>query len=165
MPKLNPQLAGGVKEAAASSGFTPLEPGTYRARLVEVEAKQAASSGNPMWVWKYEILDDKYKGRFQWNNTVLTDKALWKVAESFSAFGVDTDTDTDELIGCTVKLEVSQRVIQQGARQGQTGDNVDRVLPDDDASAIRHPNSELEGGSSAGSGPAPVSAAEIENRF
>jgi hypothetical protein len=146
MPKLNPNLASGVKKAAASSGFTPMEEGVYRARLTEVVAKNAASSNNPMWVWTYEIIDEKYKSRKQWNNTVLTDAALWKVGESFAAFGVPEDTDTDELLGCTVTLEISQREITQGARKGQIGNNIDRVLPDTDPSAVRHASSEHAGG-------------------
>lgn len=163
MPKLSPALATQVKENAGSSFL--LEPGRYRARLSEVEAKNA-STGNPMWVWKYEVIEEGHKGNTQWNNTVLTDKAFWKVAESFAAFGVDTDTDTDELIGCTVTLVVSQRVIQQGQRQGQTGNNVDAVEPDTDEKAIRHPASELKGGvAAAGAGATPVSAAEVEDRF
>jgi hypothetical protein len=117
-----------------------------------------------MWVWVYEILGPKGKGRKQWNNTVLTDKALWKVAESFEAFGVSTDTDTDELIGCTVVLDIAQRMITAGSRNGQIGNDITRVMPDNDEGAIRHPSSKIEGGRPA-AGPAPVSAADIENRY
>jgi hypothetical protein len=164
MPKLNPTLSSEVKEAA-SGGFL-LPPGRYRARLVEVEAKQAASSGNPMWTWKYEVIEEGHRGNTQWNNTVLTDKALWKVAESFAAFGVETDTDTDELIGCTVTLVISERIIQQGTRAGQKGNNVDQVDVDDSPDAIRHPKSTIEGGTAAaGAGSTPVSVEDVEGRF
>lgn len=166
MPKLNPNLASGVKKAAASSGFTPMDNGAYRARLTDVTAKNAASSGNPMWVWTFEVIDEKYKGRKQWNNTVLTDAALWKVGESFAAFGVPEDTDTDELLGCTVLLEISQVEITQGARKGQIGNNIDRVLPDTDPGAIRHAASEHAGGGAVkAAASTPATPADAANRF
>jgi hypothetical protein len=166
-PKLNPNLATGVKKAVASSGFTPMDEGNYRARLTEVVAKNAASSGNPMWVWQYEIIEDPYSGRKQWNNTVLTDAALWKVGESFAAFGVPEDTDTDELIGCTVVLEISQRTITQGQREGQIGNNIDRVLPDMDSKAVRHRESTLDGGQGrpSAAGASAPNDVEAGNRF
>lgn len=165
MPRLNPALANKVKDSA-TGGFL-LPPGRYRARLTEVEAK-TASTGNPMWVWKYEVLDEGHKGNTQWNNTTLTDKAFWKVAESFAAFGVDTDTDTDELIGCTATIVVSERIIQSGNRAGQKGNNIDAVEPDDDPTkAIRHPLSELDGGSASvgAGGPVEVRPEDVEDRF
>lgn len=176
MPKLNPTLASGVKKAAESSGFTPMDEGRYRARLTEVVAKTAASSGNPMWVWTYEVIGpvaggDQYRGRKQWNNTVLTEAALWKVGESFAAFGVPEDTDTDELLGCTAVLEISQREITQGARAGQTGNNIDRVMPDEDQLAVRHRESVfLTGGAGGGAvrsdtTGAAAAPADVQNRF
>ena len=129
MPRLPSKAAEAVKKAGESGGFSALEEGTYRARLVEVEAKNAASSGNPMWVWKLETADDKSEGKFLWVNTVLSDKAMWKVAEMFSAFNADTDTDTDELIGEFCMVDVVQRVIEKGARAGQMGNDVQRAYP------------------------------------
>lgn len=149
MPKLNNEIAQKVDKAASDSGFTPMDPGQYRARLSKVEAKNAASSGNPMWTWEYEVVQEPYVGRKQWNNTVLTDAAMWKLAETFSAFGVSTDTDTDELIGCTVLLNVTQRVIPTGNKAGQTGNNVDQVMPDVDPAAVRHAESEHKKGNKA----------------
>lgn len=171
MPKLNPNLASEVKTAGESSGFTPLEEGRYRIRLVEVAAKNAASSGNPMWTWKLEVLGledgtEKYKGRNLWVNTVLTDKALWKVAEVFAAFGVDTDTDTDELLGCTAVAVVIQRMITQGQRAGQIGNDVSRLDPDRFERAVRHPNSEIEGGTAKVSDGTPAPTPEtVDQRF
>lgn len=128
MPKLPSEAAKKATESAGG-GFSPLEEATYRCRLVEVEAKTAASSGNPMWVWKLETADEKSEGKFLWVNTVLTDKAMWKVAEMFAAFNADTDTDTDELIGEFCNADVVQRVIEKGARAGQMGNDVARAWP------------------------------------
>lgn len=128
MPKL-PSDAAKKAADASGGGFSPLEDGAYRCRLVEVEAKNAASSGNPMWVWKLETADEKSEGKFLWVNTVLTDKAMWKVSEMFAAFNADTDTDTDELIGEFCMADVVQRVIEKGARAGQMGNDVARAYP------------------------------------
>jgi hypothetical protein len=135
MPKLPGQAAADAKKAAQGGGREALEEGTYAGRLTSVIAKPAASSGNPMWVWEFEVIDEPYVGRKLWVNTVLTEKAMWKVGEMFNAFGVPTDTDTDELIGETCLLQVSQQVIQKGARTGQMGNNVDRALPTDETAA------------------------------
>lgn len=129
MPKLPSQAATKAREAAESSGFTALEAGTYEARLTNVTAKNAASSGNPMWVWELEVVGPTNKGRKLWVNTVLTDAAMWKVAEMFAAFGYDTDTDTDEIIGDHCQVDVIQREIERGARAGQMGNDVQRAYP------------------------------------
>jgi hypothetical protein len=144
VPKLTRDLAASVEKAASDGGsFEPLEPGEYRCRLHEVTAKNAAS-GNPMWVWVFETVD-KPRGRRLWVNTVLTDAALWKVGEVFTAFGVPTDTDTDEMIGATALLEVALREIGAGARKGQMGNDVTRVRVDRDASAVRVPGANFDG--------------------
>ena len=132
MPKLATAVA--KQAASASVGFAPLEPGIYYARLTGVEAK-TASTGNAMWVWAFEISRGDKTGKKQWVNTVLVENAMWKLGQVFDAFGVPTDTDTDELIGKEVRIEVSQRTIGAGQRAGQIGNNVDNVLPLDDAPA------------------------------
>lgn len=126
MPRLPSEAAKEAKKAAESGGFSPVEAGPYRVRLTDVKATTAKSSGNPMWVWELESVEEGSRGRKFWVNTVLTDKAMWKVGEMFAAFDAETDADTDELIGEECIAEISQRTITQGARAGQMGNNVDR---------------------------------------
>lgn len=135
MPKLPSQQAQKAKEAAESSGFTPLEPGDYKCRLTDVKATTARESQNPMWVWELEVVQEGARGRKLWVNTVLTEKAMWKVGEMFAAFGRDTDSDTDEIIGEHCIATVEQRVIQRGSRAGQTGNDVVRCNPVDSESS------------------------------
>lgn len=163
MPRLTGEMVKKAEKAASESGFTPLEPGVYRARLTKVDAR-TSSNDNPMWTWEFEVIEPPYEGRKQWNNTTLTDAAMWKVAETFSAFGVDASTDTDELIGCTAKLNITQRVIPTGARAGQTGNNVDQVLVDDDPGAVYHADSEHRGGGSKKSGTAKADAGKAPKK-
>lgn len=136
MPKLNKTQAKKVDEQE-STGFGPLDAGWYTGRLAKVEAKNS-SNNNPMWVWEFDELEtldgDSTPGR-QWVNTVLLDQSFWVLKMMFDAFGYSTDSDTDEMVGERVKLLVSQRMIEQGNRKGQMGNNVDQVAALDDAGA------------------------------
>ena len=132
MPQLPQEEAAAVNEQESSS-FDALPEGTYLATLTDVEIREGTVA--EYWSWKYGdlVLMDTdpptpYPGS-QWNNTSLSENARWKMKETFDAFGVPADTDTDELLGEPVRLVITQRVIEKGARMGEIGNNVDRVLP------------------------------------
>lgn len=132
MPKLNKDTAAKVDETeGAAGGFEPLEPGIYVAQLRDVEVKEGKTSGQPYWNWTYEIPEDaeKYGGRRLWNTTSLSEKAFPFLKATFDAFGVPADTDTDDLIGRKVRLNVTKRTIQQGDRKGEMTNQVESVLP------------------------------------
>jgi hypothetical protein len=130
-PKLNKKRAKDVANAEGMD-FTPLDDGIYVARLKEVTVKEGKTSGEPYWNWVFEVIDedddDKVLGR-QFVNTSLQDNALWKLRETYDAFGVEYDTDTDELVGDKGRLEVITTTIQQGKRAGKPGNEVQTVLP------------------------------------
>jgi len=129
MPKLNKAQAKTVGDAESSS-FEPLDDGAYHARLRDVKVSdQPGPSGSYYWKTEFEVVEDPYKNRRLWSNLSLSDAAAFKVKEFFDAFGEDTDTDTDELIGQVVKLIVSQTTIQAGARKGEIGNQIDRIAP------------------------------------
>jgi hypothetical protein len=125
MPRLNDKIAQKVDEGG---GTAALEDGVYVAELVEVEARPGPAG--PYWCWIFDVVNDAPvgSGRRLWHNTSLTDQALWKVAETFEAFGVPAATDTDDLIGKRVKLLVERAVIQSGKRMGTVGNNVAAVM-------------------------------------
>ena len=91
----------------------PLPEGVYPASIAKVEQALSKSSGNPMLKVEFNIEADGYQGRKVWSNYVLTEAAMWKVQELFSALGLDTDAileiDTDELVGMTCNLKIAQR--------------------------------------------------------
>ena len=58
----------------------------------------------------------------------LSEAALWKLKETFDAFGEDPSTDTDELVGRRAKAIVIQRAIQSGARAGEIADQIDKLM-------------------------------------
>lgn len=127
MPKLNKDLASAASEAVTTS-FEPVPEGVYGVTLRGVDIKEGQKG--PYWVWEFEIpTGNDHAGRRFWLNTSLSEAALWKLNEVFSAFGATTDTDTDELIGKSVKAVVVQRTIQAGARSGEVTNQIDAVMP------------------------------------
>lgn len=134
MPKLNDTTASAVAKEEVRD-FKALEPGPYEATLQAVEVKMAQNGKFPYWAWTFKLTD--YPGK-QWVNTSLSPDALWKLKETFTAFGVSPDTDTDELVGKSVILMLSQTVDPKGNLRNQ----VDRVLPIDSQDAINFDEAE-----------------------
>jgi hypothetical protein len=128
VPQLNKKQA--AETAKAEGSFEPLDDGVYHVRLAGVEVKEGKNG--PYWAWEFEVVQEPYVNRKLWTNTSLSEAAAWKVKEAFDAFGVGTDTDTDELVGQVCKAAVSSRVQQEGAGKGQTRNQVDRLLLADD---------------------------------
>jgi len=113
----------------AEDGFAPVPRGVYIVKLVG-EVEVAEGQKGFYWKWTFEIPEgEQYAGRRFWLNTSLSEASYFKLKETFAAFGVDTDTDTADLEGKKVRAMVSMSTIQRGARQGQLGNNLDRVLP------------------------------------
>lgn len=87
--------------------------GVYDASVAKVEQVLSKSSGNPMLKVEFDIQTEGFTGRKIWGNYVLTEAAMWKVQELFSALGLDTDAileiDTDDLIGLNCQLKIGQR--------------------------------------------------------
>jgi hypothetical protein len=133
VPKLPAATAKSTTEAESATRENVPE-GIYTVRLRSVESKPpgpGSKTGKPFWLWTFEIPEDaeQYGGKRFFLNTSLADSALWKMKEVFDAFGVDPDTDTDELVGDEVRLVISIRPIGSGARAGQPSNQVENVLP------------------------------------
>jgi hypothetical protein len=129
MPKLTKEMAKQVKKA--ESGFAVVPDGVYEAKLLKVTpSEKPGPSGSHYWNWEF-ILEgnEAHDGSHQFTTTSLSEKALFKFNEVFAAFGVPPDTDTDELYGKKVRLKLTSRTIQTGARQGELGNDVLKVLP------------------------------------
>jgi hypothetical protein len=128
MPKLTKQYAQQADEAAGEwkDSSAPLEPGWYLCRLLSVEAKEGKAAA--YWSWKYEVVDG---GRWVWDNTSLSEKAIGRLGKVFEAFEVPADTDTDELIGRLVNIELDLYTIPAGQRQGQMTNGVKSLAPGD----------------------------------
>ena len=126
-----PQDQAKQTEDAESKSFEALPEGLYLGTLMDVEVRQGGKGD--YWSWRFSDLiaveDDKTYPGSQWVNTSLTPESAWKLKETFEAFNASADTDTDELLGKQCWLVISQRVIERGARMGEMGNNVDRLMP------------------------------------
>lgn len=112
-------------------GFTPVPDAAYHLRLRDVDPTREGPKG-PYWSWDFEIVEPgRYEGRRLWNNTSLAKEALFSFQQTFKAFGVPVDTDTDDLLGQVVKGIVSTRTIQSGPRKGDPANQIDRLVPKD----------------------------------
>jgi len=97
----------------------PLNPGFYVVKIEDAEEK-TSSNGNPMIAITYTVLyaadsGTPVQGTYKlWDNLVLTDKALWKVKELFTALGIDTENivtmDVRDMIGMDLRVKVIQEM-------------------------------------------------------
>lgn len=168
MPVLPATMQTQANEAAEQGNqFAALPPGVYTARLAKVNATKAKSSDNPMWELEFDDVRDlegnKKPGR-QWTNLVLIDQVMWKVGQFFAAFGVPSSVNTDELVGFRCRLQIGVRVITQGQRTGQEGNEVNGFIRlaegDDGYQAVNQLSSKLGGGAAAAPAAAKPAAAK-----
>lgn len=79
----------GHEEAKGGGGKNPRIPaGDYVAKIVGAKQKEA-ESGNQMIVWKFKIIEGKYKGKEMTGRTVLIPKALWVLRNLLEALGAE----------------------------------------------------------------------------
>lgn len=165
MAKLNAKDRKKVAKAEANSGeFQPYPPGKYIGALSEVEVK-TSGNGNPMWNVTFTditTLDGESMPGRQWYTLMLPqdkmpegytprnskkspedawatyqDLTAGRIKAFFEAFGYSEDSDTDEMIGDKVILQIGIETIQQGAKKGQKTNRVNAVLPLDDDTVDR----------------------------
>lgn len=120
MPKLNEKQKTQAEEGA--SDIPLLDPGVYGASLQKVEEKEGPKG--PYWEWEFLVETDSEGNELEqtariWENTSLSEKAIWRVQKMFDAFGVDSDTDTEDILGYYVALRVGQEVAAEGQRAGE----------------------------------------------
>lgn len=132
MPKLDDETAQAVAEAESSGGI--MEEGIQESVLLEVTVHDGKE--HPYWKWTFQNPAENadgtphpYKNWKHWHITSLSPAASFKLNEAFEAFGVPSDTDTDELIGQRVRIVVGTRTVQAGKREGELANTVENLLP------------------------------------
>jgi len=136
MAKLNSAVAEQVNNA--EDGFQPIPEGVYILQLMQ-DVEVGEGKRGSYWKWAFEIpaqhegADLQYAGRRFWTNTSLSNESFWKLKEAFTAFGVPTDTDTEDLVGKRVKAHISVEVAKGGSRQGEPVNTIKKLLPLDAA--------------------------------
>lgn len=131
MPKLPKNVQEAAEKADAGGGTQALEEGLYVLRLFSVDPTGEGPAG-PYWTWEFRVVegpDGPMSGRKRlWDRISLSDAAVWKVKQVYTAFGFTLDSDTDELVGEHVKAYVVQEPIQTGQRAGQMGNAIAEYL-------------------------------------
>lgn len=152
MPKLKDDVA--TKVDQAEDGFAPVEEGVYILQLMEDVTVHEGDKA-PYWRWQFEVPKEHEgtelanAGRRFWTNTSTSEAAFFKLKETFGAFGVPTNTDTEELVGRRVKAEIIIKTIQGGQRKGELGNEIAKLHPidwatgDNDADTAKSSNPKL----------------------
>lgn len=91
-----------------TSGDYPIYPaGTYQLRCTDWERCESAKKKTPQIRWKFEILSpENFKGQPFTDHTVLTEAALWRIANLIKALGVDTSEAPNMDTGSSVFEEI-----------------------------------------------------------
>jgi hypothetical protein len=125
-----------AKEAADTAddweGGGAVEPGVYLCKLREVDCTKSGAAG-PYWAWTFEVVGaaKEPSGKRFWDNTSLSERAIGRLGKHFAAFGVGTDTDTEDLIGKVVAVEVNRTTQKGGQNDGQLKNDVVALHPAD----------------------------------
>lgn len=128
MPVVNP-------DTSAAQEMSAIEPGTYKARIADVEFKTSKSAGNPMIVPKIMVnVDGKERPRSAY--LVITGEGAYGFDQLLRATGFDEladkyknkegekpEFDTDELIGQELNV-----VIEADTYNGQLRDKIKSFL-------------------------------------
>ena len=137
MPKLDDNTADAVRN---DDGSNLIQEGVYEMILTAVSATDSkgeplVGSNGPAWSWEFTMPEDaeRYAKRKVWAYTAL--EAAWLLKRYFDAFGVGPDTDTDDLIGRRVLVEVSTYTRKSGEKTGEIANSVKSLLPLDGAMA------------------------------
>lgn len=139
MPKLPSNIQKAADEAE-SRDFGAIPGGLYRIKVKEIDTAAKSGAGNDKWVFVAEVIGGPndltltdHNKRQLWEHAALTEPAAWKIKQIFEALGFTLDSDADELLGETCLVMVSEAEIEQGARKGQMGNNIDAWLADTEA--------------------------------
>lgn len=101
--------------------------GTYKAKCIEV-SQDVSKSGNPMFVWDFEITEGKYAGRTFRSWTAITPAAMWKVAETVIALGIGQQGHVVKFKRQDVLNKECGLVMEQDEYNGKPTSRISRVI-------------------------------------
>lgn len=122
MAKLADELADDVTNYVPET-FEPIEDGVY-VGLFDEDVEVKVGPAGPYWLWKFLVLEEDNPGLTRkkvtlYHRTSLSKKATFKLHETFAAFGVSANTDTEDLVGQKIRVHVVQKVAEQGKYEGE----------------------------------------------
>lgn len=90
--------------------FEPMPAGDYTLEIEKVESKVSKAGNNMLNITYVTVDEGEHKGNKVFDLYVLTEKALWKLKDLFTAIGFDTDGlvdfDPEDLVGQTILANV-----------------------------------------------------------
>lgn len=101
--------------------------GTYKVKCLEVE-QQVSKSGNPMFVWTFEVSDGPHAGFQSKVFTAVTPAAMWKVAETVIALGVGQQGQVVKFRRSDVIGKECGALIEATEYNGNTRSQIFRVM-------------------------------------
>lgn len=102
--------------------------GTYYAKCVNVQ-QEVSKSGNPMFVWDFEITQGQYMGRTFKSWTAITPAAMWKVAETVQALGIGQTGSVVKFKRTDVIGKPCGLVIEEDEYNGKKSSKITKVIP------------------------------------
>lgn len=105
--------------------------GTYKAKCIDVQ-QDVSKSGNPMFVWEFELVGGQYAGRTFRSWTAITPAAMWKVAETVIALGVGQQGQVVKFKRGDVIGKLCGLILEQDDYNGKTTSKVTKVIPVDE---------------------------------
>lgn len=99
----NQQMVIKVDFSEVQEGFDPIPAGVYTGRCEKIEYKTGKDSGIPYLNYTFQITGPKYEGRKLWYVNSLGNTSLWKVKETFTAFGLEG--------GCELHVDESSNLV------------------------------------------------------
>lgn len=101
--------------------------GTYKAKCIEV-SQDVSKSGNPMFVWEFQLIEGQYTGRTFKSWTAITPAAMWKVAETVIALGIGQQGQVVKFKRQDVLNKECGLVIEQDEYNGKPTSRISRVI-------------------------------------
>lgn len=101
--------------------------GIYKAKCIEV-TQDVSKSGNPMFVWEFELVGGDYAGRTFKSWTAITPAAMWKVAETVIALGVGQQGQVVKFKRQDVLNKECGLVMEQDEYNGKPTSRISRVI-------------------------------------
>lgn len=101
--------------------------GVYAAKCIDV-TQDVSKSGNPMFVWEFELVGGDYNGRTFKSWTAITPAAMWKVAETVQALGVGQTGQVVKFKRSDVIGKACGLVIEQDEYNGKPTSRVSNVI-------------------------------------
>ena len=101
--------------------------GNYKAKCIDVE-QSVSKSGNPMFVWTFEICEGEHKGFQSKVFAAITPAAMWKVAETVQALGVGQSGSVVRFKRTDVINKECGIFVEQTEYNGQNRSQISKVM-------------------------------------